>query len=519
MAITPQYTPINSPTTIATITGQGVTLPQIWDLKCRKSRETTNYFESAETSIDDPEGPNALVITKNETSAGVGQQVNFRTKSGYYGEGKRGENLFTAVEDFQKNDYGQYSAYVGVYRNATSWNEFTTEETALRDEIGNGAPEALGGWLGRLMTETIDLRVRDKAHATSLFTANSRAFNNIYSADILDLNNMLKVASQMSTLGGKPARVGKVNGQPVNKYVWGPVTEVATSLKTSSDYQALLKYSNTGIDYMLKGEIATLDNQIVRPYEVVNHDGYGPIGSARFPMGYLGVAIAAGTATFDVKFGPGGGTDTEILYAKNFFGYAYNWVPNRATEVLAANPIIGGADFTTTKYLLIVNPPNAESPYVPNGCCVYEYTTGNNGNKIEILRRLGASGAGGARVLNFGTGSTTAALINANGGTFTDTHPVGATVYQCNIKGVPLAFTPCYGAGGILRPYGLFKQRRDKETKEGGFVYQAFLRSYFGTQLAYDRLNRTPGVATIAHAVSLPQHQLPVMTSALPYAS
>jgi len=515
---TSYFNPINSPTTLATLSGQ-VTLPQIWDLKCRKSRETNNYFESAETSIDDPEGPNALVITKSETTAGNGQQVNFRTTSGFYGEGKRGESLFTAVEDFEKNNYGEYSAYVGVYRNATSGNEFTNEEAALRDEMLTGAPEKLGMWLGRLMTETIDLRVRDKSHATSLFTANSRSFNNIYSADILDLNNMLKVASQMSTLGGKPARVGTANGQPVNKYVWGPVTEVATSLKTSSDYQSLLKYSNTGIDYMLKGEIATLDNQIVRPYEVVNHDGYGPIGSARFPMGYLGVAIAAGTAAVEIKFGPGGGTDTTILYAKNFLGYAYNWVPDRTTEVLAANPIVGGADFTTAKYVMIVNPPNSESPYVSNGMCIYKYTTGNNGNKITTTERLGSATFNGTRVANFGTGSTTAALIDANGGIFTDTHPVGATVYQCNIKGVPLAFTPCYGAGGILRPYGLFKQRRDKESKEGGFTNQVFLRSYFGTQLRYDRLSRTPGVATITHAVNLPQHILPTMTSALTYAS
>ena len=511
-------TPAN--TTLATLVTAGqVTRPQLWDLRARRSRETANYFSSAETAVDDPEGPDGLVVTKTETSAGNGHQVNFRTISGFYGEGKRGESLFAEATDFERNNFGEYSAYVGVYRNATSWNEFTNEEAAITKELESGTPESLGNWLGRLMTETIDIRVRDKADSSSLFTANSKGLNGLLSSDILDLNNMIAVKGQMSTLGGKAARVGMIGKQPVHKYVWGPVTEVATTLKMSSDYQGLLKYSNTGIDYLLKGEIATLDDQIVKPYEVINHDGYGPIGSARFPMAQLGEAIAAGTAALTMKFGGDatGAARTDLLYTKAFLGYAYNWVPDRTTEVLASNPFLGGSDFTPAKYLMVVNPPNPSGSEPANGVGYYQYTTGNNGNQIVCTKRLSATGGvfGGTNtaVATFGTGSITPTLVATYGATFAEDHPIGAMVYQCNIKGVPLAFTPCYGAGGIIRPYGITKQRRGKETKEDGFIYQSFIRSYFGTQLRYDRRSRTPGVAVIAHAVKIPHHILPVVTA------
>ena len=527
------YNNLGSPTTNSTIrTTDGLTTAQIWDYLCRRSGETGDYFASAETSVDDPSGPDGIVVTKSETSAGRGHKVNFRNSTGYYGEGKRGESLFTALADFEKNTFSEYFAYVNAYRNATAANEFTTEDNALRQEIENGDPQKLGAWLARLKTETIDMRIRDLAHASSQFTANSKGINGLLSSDILDVNNMMMVSGQLSTLGGSPARVGMIGKQPVHKWTFGPVTEVTTALKVSSDYQTLLRATNTGIDYLLKGEVATLDDQIVRPYKVVNHDGNGPIGSARLPMGLLGTAIAGGTAPLTIYFGGADNAtnDTTKLYSKHFLGYAYSWLSGVTGEVLTTNNFAGGTAFEAEKYLMIVNPPNPGGTYVANGVGYYAYTGGgtsgnpdggNNGNKIDCKRRLFSSvGTTAVNGIDFiagttlGTATTAISTTSFGAGTAWQVayaHPVGAMIYQCNNRGVPLAFTPVYGAGGVLRPYGITKMRRGMETEEDGFMKRTYIRSYFGTQLRKDRSGRTPSVGIVCHAVKLPHHVLPVV--------
>ena len=506
-------------TNASLLAGTGVTLAQIWDYKCRHHGETPDYFADAETAEDSPSGANNLVTTKDVTSAGRGQKVNFRNSSGYYGEGKRAEALFTASTDFEQNTLMEYPAYVNVFRNATSANEFTTETNAYRDEIENGVPQKLGAWLDRLKTETIDVRVRDTSHSSSLFTANSKGVAGLLSSDVLDVNNMLTVSGYLSTLGGRPAVVAK-GKETISKWVFGPTTEVVTTLQAQSDYQTLWRQSNTGIDYILKGEVATIGNQIVRPYNVINHDGNGAIGSARLPMGRLSVAIAAGTAALTVYFGgtPNATNDTTKLYSKHFLGYAYTWLTGVTGEVLTSNPIIGGTDFTTKKYLMIVNPPNPGGSYVANGVGYYEYTTGNNGNAITCTKRLSATGGvfGGTNtaVATFTTsGSITPTLVATYGATFAEDHPVDAMIYQCNVRGVPLGFTPVYGAGGILRPYGLHRLKRGMEMEEDGFMARTYLRSYFGTQLRKDNASRTPSVGCIAHAVKFPYHTLPNVTA------
>jgi len=535
------YNNLGSPTTNSTIrTDNALSTAAIWDYLCKRSGETVDYFASAETSVDDPSGPDGIVVTKSETSAGKGHKVNFRNATGYYGEGKRGESLFTALADFEKNAFQEYSAYVNVYRNATAANEFTTEDNALRAEIENGDPQKLGAWLARLKTETIDMRIRDLTHTSSQFLANSKTIDTLVSSDILDINNMMMVSGTLATIGGNPARVGMIGKQPIYKWTFGPVTEVCTTLKMSSDYQTLLKATNTGIDYLLKGEIATLDDQIVRPYKVVNHDGNGPIGSPRMPMGSLGTAIAAGTAAVTVYLGGADNStnDTTKLYAKHFLGYAYSWLAGVTGEVLTANNFVGGTDFSGAKYLMIVNPPNAGT-HVNNGVGFYVYTggggtagagtainVGNDGNKIVCAGRLFSSAgtvSGFVAATSFGTGFIGGSTLGTGGISTTYTgvgttwniaysHPVGAMVYQCNVKGVPLAFTPVYGAGGVLRPYGITKMRRGMESEEDGFMKRTYIRSYFGTQLRKDRANRTPSVGVICHAVKIPTAQLPTVT-------
>lgn len=577
-----------SPTTITTVRADGLSLATLWDLNCREHGETKDYFENLETAHDDGDGPNGIVVTKSETSAGRGHKVNFRTTSGFYGEGKRGEALFTATADYERNRYNEYAAYVNCYRNAASFNEFTGEQEALREELGNNTPQKLGAWADRLKTELIDMRVRDTASSDSLFTANSRGYNNLLSNDILDVNNIMMMAGAMSTRGGKPARVAMVNGNPVKKWMFGPVTEVMTTLKVQSDYQTLLRATDQGLSKLLGGETATLDTQIIKPYDVVMHDGDGPIGSARLPMGKVGAAlngaiftatiattvltvsavtsgtlavgqtiqigtgaVAANTTIISLGTGTGGtgtynisvsqtvgsGTlmvsssvvaapvvqfggalnavnDTTKLYSKNFLGYGYTWLAGVTGEALIANPFLSSTDFTPTKYIMVVNPSNPAAGYTPNGVGFYSYTTGNStGNLITCVNQL-SSVASGAAVTTFGTGSITTTLMTTTsaGATFANAHPVDAMIYQCNIKGVPLAFTPMYGAGGILRPYGRHRGKRVVEKENGDHLTCTYFSMYIGTALQRDNVLRTPGVACMAHAVKFPHHSLPNVT-------
>ncbi|MET0263232.1 MAG: hypothetical protein ABW223_10070, partial [Rariglobus sp.] len=219
----------------------------------------------------------------------------------------------------------------------------------------------------------------------------------------------------------------------------------------------------------------------------------GAVGSPFNAKAFLGTAITAGTAVFDIT---GGGSAVNAaklkkLYFKFFPGFAYEFLPS---DILTAN--------TDEKYLLIVNPRGG--PGGDGKIGMYAFTT-HNGNKITITKRLGAAAAGD-RVTTLGSVTWDSGVW---AGKHTDAHPIGSTIIYCNAKGTPIGDTIIMGAGAALRGYGKYRNRRTSESKNGDFVHYRYITSVFGQALRKDVQQRIPGYIRLRHAIRYPGLGIP----------
>ena len=177
-----------------------------------------------------------------------------------------------------------------------------------------------------------------------------------------------------------------------------------------------------------------------------------------------------------------------------FNGYAYKFATGTSL-----------APASETRYLLIVNPPNAATD--PNKMGMYAYTTGNDGNKITITARLG-SAASGIRVTTLGDVVWDTGIWS---GKHTAVHGLGSLILPCNAKGEPIGRSFMLFRAAALRGYGKYRGKRTTETADGGVLQRTFIQSYFGQQLRYDRQARVPGVAVLEHSLHYPYLPLPTV--------
>jgi hypothetical protein len=441
-------------------------------------------------------------MTKTDLSKGMGHKMTFRVKSGLYNEPKTAEQMFEVTDDFEQHRFDDFTLRIGVYRHAVRSTEYASEEMALRGELADGTNTDLGAWLGRLKTEKALMSAIHKVNSENQVYAGRATMDTLAAADTLDWNEIITAETQLKRLGGKRARVGFGQNGSTPTALMGNVllatSDSLYSLKTDADFKN--RVEGAGVrgngNYLFKGGFPLIDGQAIKEYDVIDHDGYGAIGSPLNPKAYLGEAIASGTSAFDIK---GGGDATaaaltQVLYFKYFPNYLYEFGPG---DTLAASGL--------TRYCLVINPPNAATD--PNKVGMYAYTTGNNGNKITITQRLGPN-------INCVRHTTVGSVVWDTGiwsGVHTDGHPLGALVVPCNKKGQIFAHALYLGRCAMVRGYGKHRAKRGSVDKEDGFMRETYIRSYFGQTPRVDRRGRVPGILVVTHAYEYAGIELPTV--------
>ena len=466
---------------------------QLWQTVIDTFERNEDWFSEFEGGLSSP------IVTKTDTSVGAGSILNITTRAGYYGEGKSGDALFENDSDYEEDLINNYQLKVDWLRNAARHNKRGDELMGMRDELANGSTKLLGEWMGRQKTQRMMMLFRARGSAVNeIIAGGASSVDLLGSADGLTWDEITSAQARLSPLGGMPAMVGRVDGNEVRRYLVLGTTPGLLSLKQDPDYKENVQQagvSGSG-NPLFRGGYVDIDGNIIREYNPIDHDGHGPIGSPWNPKAYLGEAIVAGTGTFAIK---GGGSaaaaaKTNKLYFKFFDGHAFEFMPG---DVLAQG--------SATRYLLIINPANAAVDPLKVG--MYSYTTGNNGNQITILQRLGATAAGD-RVTTLGSVTwNTGAWANKH----TDVHPIGALVVQCNAKGVPIGTTVILGKGAALRGYGQYRNWRTQDTKNGGFVTERYISSVFGQTLRLNTMGIAPGFVRIRHAINYVGYGLPTV--------
>jgi hypothetical protein len=465
-------------------------------------QKTVDVFEQTEDFFQQFEGTerNSPIRVLNDTAAGRGLTLRITARAGYYGPGKSGDSLFNNSADFEPDIINSYSVSVDFLRNATSITERTDEFMGMQGELADGQAVELGKWMGREKTARMMMTYRLKGGPENYIVAAGRPTEaTLKTADGLSYNELVKMGQILKPLGGRPAKVATINGSEVLKYIVVGVTPGLFSLKTDDDYKLLLRDAapreNWDKNPLWNGGYAEIDGHSIREYNPIDHDGYGPVGSAFNPKAFLGAAITAGTAAFDVL---GGGSAAAAAYTNiQYFRYFDNY----AFEFLPADIYVPGS---AEKYFLIVNPSNAAVD--PGLVGMYGYTTGNNGNKITITKRL-------APVQNGPVAMVTVGSVTWNTGVWagkhTQTHPIGATIVQCNALGVPIGDTIMMGAEGVVRGYGKWRNKRSQWMVDGDFETRKYITSVFGQALRKNVRNVFPGYTRLRHALAYPELGLP----------
>jgi hypothetical protein len=488
------YAPANTGEALSTMAPDAVR--KLWQSGVDVFEQSEDFFAPMEG------GPNAIIETKTDTSKGRGMTMEFTVMSGFYKEPHRGSALFETSDDFEKIRIATNELAVDFLRHGVRFDERMEEVIGMRGEIVSGLNEETGKWLGRLKSEQLFLMFRERLPAVNKVYASAKTLDTLVSTDTLDYDEILGLGAVSKRLGGMPGQTARSkNGQPIFKNVVVATSDALFSLDQDSAFRSILATTRSEEDArtIFDGGYTNIKGHVIKEYSPIDHDGVGAIGSPLNPKAVLGVAITAGTATFDIK---GGGdataaAETDILFFKYFPNYAYTFL---VTDALTQD--------SDTHYLMIINPPNAATD--PNKWGMYAYTTGNNGNKITVTGRLGGS-IGGLRNTTLGSVTwNSSASLGAAGNT--DVHPIGSTILPCNAKGQIIGWSLFLCRQAARRGYGKYRNRYTTQDHEGGFVMDRFVTSVFGQAPRRDRLQRVPGAFCLVHALKYAGVPTPTIT-------
>lgn len=492
------YTSPNTGATLSTAPAQGGlgnanNIRQIWQKGALLAEQSTDFFQEMESKSD-----RALIWSKTDLSKGNGATMNFTTQSGFYGKGKRGEGLFEVSADFEKIRQGNFQLKVDFVRNAVRSTERMEEIMGMRGDIESGTNVELGKWLGRLKTEQLLGLTIHKLPVANVVYANGKTLNTLKSADALVWDEIVKTGQAMKPLGGLPANIaGRNSGAEIWSQTFVATEAALTSLKLDDDYKSVLKNGDVrgSGNTIFAGGYPSIDGHTVVPYNPIDHDGVGPVGSFLNPKAFLGKEAATAATTALTIYGGGNADDEDDSdFFRYFPGISYDFVDTGVTS--------GG---TGTHYFIIYNLTGADAgkwgmyKYVGSGS-----EAGNDGNKIVTTQRLAGSISGQAHTTVGGV--TWSASLN------TTEHPLGSLIIPVNSLGVPIGSTLALGRAGILRGYGKYRAEHTTDKLNGGFVADRYITSVFGQNFRYDRKDRVPAVMRLVHAISYPGIALPTVS-------
>ena len=466
-------------------------LRKLWSKTVTLCEQEEDFFKTFEGNRTD-----ACIATVYDTAKGAGQQITFTTLGGFYGQGKHGSAVFETANDYEKLNIKSSSLVVDWIRNGYRHDLRMEDYMGMRHELVNHVPENLGRWEGRLKTWAMWMMFRAKGGSTNRFIGSGRATQDaLVSADTLSYDDIVAAATILKQRGAKAAFAGRVGKNIIKRFIVAAAQTGLRSIKTDPNYLDALQEAGPDAmsNLLFTGGYADVDGHMLVEYDDIDHGEDGPTGSVITPRIRIKDAITTGNLTFDITGGTG---DTNILYTQAFPNHDFKF---NASDVLS----VSGSP--TNFYVAIVNPANATTD--PGKIGFYRCST-NNGNKITVNQRLGASISGirhttvGDVVWDTGVWS----------GKHTVEHPAGAMAYLCNSKGVPIGWSLVMGANAARRGYGQFVNHRATDEKEGGFINESYLWTVFGQNPVHRMDGEYPNFMLIQHAIDYAGVPFPTVT-------
>lgn len=459
---------------------------KIWATIADKSRLTEDPFKAHQG------GPTSIIEVRRDLAAkGNGQKVVFPKTGGYHVIGVNGDTPL-ALNDYAKDVLGSDTVSVDIKKFGHNDSDYN-EQNILREILGN-VPVLLGEQMGREFYQDAAMTHMHLAHAQSKMILGQTSVDALTANDELDLTALQDASGMMEPRGGKPytMRVDG-NGSVTSGYLFMPTTPAWRALKADPTVREWHTYAaeRGASNPLFTGELHNLDGNIIQHFCPIDHSEAGAVSSPYAPRAYLGTAIAGGTSAIDITGGRNAtnGALTNVHY--------FRWFPRNSTykflsgSSLAVTSNFWGSASTSYFYVRIDNPRNAVTD--PGKWCIYRVTT-NDGNKLTMDQRLGAS-ASGAR-------SDTVGSVTWDANVHTVTHASDSMIRLCNASGQPLCCTPGFAQSGLRRAFGIFNNRRGTEKAQDLYNF-TYLYSVAGHGLKTDLAGYTPSIANIIHTYKM----------------
>jgi hypothetical protein len=369
-------------------------------------------------------------------------------------------------------------------------------ETVIGAKWDRAAMDFLARNLRVKKVDDMLMELRRRANARNILRPNNKtATSALRTADVFSTATVLHGVNTLTSLGGKPVRIGKSSaGAPIRQFVFLGVNHALESFRNSSSYlEAAYNADVRGsMNSLFTGDILPWNGNLIYNWDVEDPEDLAPAGCPLLPRAFLGTAIAAGTTAVDIT---GGGSaaaaaDTEV----KFYGY-FN---NAAYAGCEGEKI--AADTSTVRYVGILNLSGANA-----GKVMYASYKVNNGNKLVIFERLGASAVGDQVTtlgqITWGTGVY-------GGVSLTTAAAEGSLVVEVNEYGVPYGYmmglaemAGVLGHGSIDGASAIAK--RTEEHGNHDMDHAIGLETVFGSR-AFERIDgQVGGYALIETALPL----------------
>jgi len=435
-------------------------------------------------------------VVKQDLTKGAKDRINYPVATTLGQAPRMGTDQLVGYEEplYQ----GNWQVRIDNKRIAVGWNEIVAAMGTTGKSWRETYAELVGIRFAQIEQEDMLHRLLQRATPNiTILPGSCRTVNDLRTANNLDVDTIKRGAARLRSLGTPGAKVGKTrSGRPIQKYIVFGADAAVRQVKDETAYltPAVAQVTADGdAAAIFEGDYLPVDGHLLKPWDIVDHDNPGPIGSAILPKALLGDPITTATTTFTMY----GGARTQAslgdqagLYLPfiDFPGYLYKFFSEDAP----------GAD-GNTYYCVVYDPADGM-------WCVYSYTgsTGNTGASITIVNRLAGSATGAA--------VTTLAGWSWDGTVNKTAFPTGSIIIPVNSSLVPYAYSLMWGRSAGGKAYGSIKNKRITNVADYGAHVGFGLQSIYGVDVRLDTLGNPRGYIVMPCAVQHEGVNLPVIS-------
>lgn len=445
-------------------------------------------------------------VTYDDLSKVDGNTIHVPTVAPLGGPGVQGDAERVGSEETIRSTL--FPVKIGRWWCGMGIKNVAMSETVIGSQFDNLANMMLRKRLGRKKQEDMLMVLRANAQTTNTARPNFKpSRESLRSNDVFGTSLITKAGLILSSLGGKPVKIGKDEaGAPIESYLMFGHQHGMLPLSSESNYLEAQRHAAVkgGSNVLFRGGHTEWDGHTIYRWLLRDHDAYGPVGSALLPRAFLGTAITANDEAFTLR--GGGSTDaSSVVPAPQFFEDFSNF-----TYTLTNGNTLGAS--ATERYLAIQNLTGNAAGKIG----IYAYTV-NSGNTITITKRLRAAGDVTGDNISYtqvgniywdtnvnnpwiSTGDTDAGFAG-----LTDSHPVGSLIVEINSYGVPFCYSLALAEMAAICGHGSIKGKNAKAartdyTAPHDTAVAIGVETAFGVNVVERTDTKLPGYVLMEHA-------------------